>query len=78
MSAFSITINAGPNELFAASAFDRQIGDTVLVDTPSGEIDGVITSAVVAHDRRSARITIDTPNGVVTIRELKDWSVGFQ
>jgi phage head maturation protease len=60
---FTITQPAGPHEVFAADAFDAQVGKTIPVNISGRTVDGVLTAATVDADGRTAHLTIEVADG---------------
>jgi len=58
---FSLNWPCQPNERFAPTAFDTQIGSTITVNTATGTVEGVLIGAAVTQDGSSVELTIDAP-----------------
>jgi hypothetical protein len=56
---FTITEQAEPHTVFAATAFDSQIGKTIPIKFGAGQADGKLVAAEVAEDGGSVTLTVE-------------------
>ena len=73
---FTIARKAPPHALYAAGAFDGQIGSTTRVKLPGGrEVEGIIREAVVSDDGSEVEVTIEVPDGTLPKLPLSGYSI---
>jgi hypothetical protein len=76
---FSFTCTARPDEVFAAGAFDQQVGQQWPVKMPGHRnVQGTLVSAEIAADGRSVTCTVEVPDGTLPPQRLPGASIGWR